>query len=154
MTFWLFFHPHVYYWGKLYQKGANHQYTELCPLILQEVHNNLKTASQSNYQPQLSLHWFHPNPATGPPAAFCTSAPFSFAWLCNPPPPFLNNFASLWQRALHCNKQMISSSNLVTLLSALEYCLDVEKLNLSAIRTVRVLRPLRAINRIPSVLMI
>jgi hypothetical protein len=33
---------------------------------------------------------------------------------------------------------------------ALEYCLDVEKLNLSAIRTVRVLRPLRAINRIPS----
>ena len=34
--------------------------------------------------------------------------------------------------------------------SALEYCLDVEKLNLSAIRTVRVLRPLRAINRIPS----
>ena len=86
MTFWLFFHPHVYYWGKLYQKGANHQYIELCPLILQEVHNNLKTASQSNYQPQLSLHWFHPNPATGPPAAFCTSAPFSFAWLCNPLP--------------------------------------------------------------------
>ena len=34
--------------------------------------------------------------------------------------------------------------------SALEYCLDVEKLNLSTIRTVRVLRPLRAINRIPS----
>ena len=33
---------------------------------------------------------------------------------------------------------------------ALEYCLDVEKLNLTAIRTVRVLRPLRAINRIPS----
>ena len=33
---------------------------------------------------------------------------------------------------------------------ALEYFLDVEKLNLSAIRTVRVLRPLRAINRIPS----
>ena len=33
---------------------------------------------------------------------------------------------------------------------ALEYCLDVEKLNLSTIRTVRVLRPLRAINRIPS----
>ena len=28
--------------------------------------------------------------------------------------------------------------------------MDVEKLNLSAIRTVRVLRPLRAINRIPS----
>ena len=28
--------------------------------------------------------------------------------------------------------------------------MDVEKLNLSAIRTVRVLRPLKAINRIPS----
>ena len=37
-----------------------------------------------------------------------------------------------------------------SIFSALEYCLDVEKLNLSAIRTVRVLRPLRAINRIPS----
>ena len=34
--------------------------------------------------------------------------------------------------------------------SALEYCLDVGNMNLSAIRTVRVLRPLRAINRIPS----
>ena len=34
--------------------------------------------------------------------------------------------------------------------SALEYSLDIDKLNLSAIRTVRVLRPLRAINRIPS----
>ncbi|XP_076629158.1 ca[2+]-channel protein alpha[[1]] subunit T isoform X2 [Colletes latitarsis] len=33
---------------------------------------------------------------------------------------------------------------------ALEYCLNVENMNLSAIRTIRVLRPLRAINRIPS----
>ena len=33
---------------------------------------------------------------------------------------------------------------------AFEYFMDNEKLNLSAIRTVRVLRPLRAINRIPS----
>ncbi|GFY48458.1 hypothetical protein TNIN_274761 [Trichonephila inaurata madagascariensis] len=32
---------------------------------------------------------------------------------------------------------------------ALEYCLDVGNINLSAIRTIRVLRPLRAINRIP-----
>ncbi|KAG8231031.1 hypothetical protein J437_LFUL010809, partial [Ladona fulva] len=32
---------------------------------------------------------------------------------------------------------------------ALEYCLNVENMNLSAIRTIRVLRPLRAINRIP-----
>ena len=38
----------------------------------------------------------------------------------------------------------------IVLAGALEYCLDVEKLNLTAIRTVRVLRPLRAINRIPS----
>ncbi|GIY20280.1 hypothetical protein CEXT_659131 [Caerostris extrusa] len=35
-------------------------------------------------------------------------------------------------------------------LKALEYCLDVGNINLSAIRTIRVLRPLRAINRIPS----
>ena len=41
----------------------------------------------------------------------------------------------------------------IVLAGALEYCLDVEKLNLTAIRTVRVLRPLRAINRIPSKLM-
>ena len=33
---------------------------------------------------------------------------------------------------------------------ALEYLMDVEKPHLSAIRTVRVLRPLKAINRIPS----
>lgn len=37
--------------------------------------------------------------------------------------------------------------------SALEYCLNVENINLSAIRTIRVLRPLRAINRIPSKLL-
>ena len=42
----------------------------------------------------------------------------------------------------------------IVISSALEYCLDVEKLNLSAIRTVRVLRPLRAINRIPSKLLL
>ncbi|XP_043210976.1 voltage-dependent T-type calcium channel subunit alpha-1I-like, partial [Amphibalanus amphitrite] len=31
----------------------------------------------------------------------------------------------------------------------IEYCLNVENMDLSAIRTIRVLRPLRAINRIP-----
>lgn len=31
-----------------------------------------------------------------------------------------------------------------------EYCLQIESLNITAIRTIRVLRPLRAINRIPS----
>ena len=34
--------------------------------------------------------------------------------------------------------------------STLEYGLETENLSLSAIRTIRVLRPLRAINRIPS----
>ena len=34
--------------------------------------------------------------------------------------------------------------------SAVEYAVDTENLSLSAIRTIRVLRPLRAINRIPS----
>lgn len=38
----------------------------------------------------------------------------------------------------------------IVLAGALEYCLHVENMNLSAIRTIRVLRPLRAINRIPS----
>jgi len=34
--------------------------------------------------------------------------------------------------------------------SAIEYAVSTDNLNLSAIRTVRVLRPIRAINRIPS----
>ena len=38
----------------------------------------------------------------------------------------------------------------IVISGALEYLMDVEKINLSAIRTVRVLRPLKAINRIPS----
>ncbi|XP_049799603.1 voltage-dependent T-type calcium channel subunit alpha-1G [Schistocerca nitens] len=38
----------------------------------------------------------------------------------------------------------------IVIAGALEYCLNVENMNLSAIRTIRVLRPLRAINRIPS----
>jgi len=32
----------------------------------------------------------------------------------------------------------------------LEYCLDFLDISLSAIRTIRVMRPLRAVNRIPS----
>ncbi|XP_065204837.1 voltage-dependent T-type calcium channel subunit alpha-1H-like isoform X2 [Planococcus citri] len=38
----------------------------------------------------------------------------------------------------------------IVLAGGLEYCLNVENINLTAIRTIRVLRPLRAINRIPS----
>ena len=38
----------------------------------------------------------------------------------------------------------------IVISGALEYLMDVEKPHLSAIRTVRVLRPLKAINRIPS----
>ncbi|KAK7788591.1 hypothetical protein R5R35_010993 [Gryllus longicercus] len=38
----------------------------------------------------------------------------------------------------------------IVLAGALEYGLNLQNLNLSAIRTIRVLRPLRAINRIPS----
>ncbi|KAL1415697.1 hypothetical protein MTO96_029022 [Rhipicephalus appendiculatus] len=38
----------------------------------------------------------------------------------------------------------------IVIAGALEYVLDVGNINLSAIRTIRVLRPLRAINRIPS----
>ncbi|XP_054283279.1 voltage-dependent T-type calcium channel subunit alpha-1G-like [Macrosteles quadrilineatus] len=38
----------------------------------------------------------------------------------------------------------------IVLAGMLEYCLNVENINLTAIRTIRVLRPLRAINRIPS----
>lgn len=38
----------------------------------------------------------------------------------------------------------------IVIAGALEYVLDTGNVNLAAIRTVRVLRPLRAINRIPS----
>lgn len=38
----------------------------------------------------------------------------------------------------------------IVLAGFLEYMMHVENLNLTAIRTIRVLRPLRAINRIPS----
>lgn len=38
----------------------------------------------------------------------------------------------------------------IVLAGGLEYVLDVGNFNFTAIRTVRVLRPLRAINRIPS----
>lgn len=38
----------------------------------------------------------------------------------------------------------------IVVAGAFEYFLQVENLNLTAIRTIRVLRPLRAINRIPS----
>jgi Ion transport protein len=38
----------------------------------------------------------------------------------------------------------------IVMSGALEYFSQVENLNLTAIRTIRVLRPLRAINRIPS----
>lgn len=38
----------------------------------------------------------------------------------------------------------------IVIAGGLEYTLDIGNVNLSAIRTVRVLRPLRAINRIPS----
>lgn len=44
---------------------------------------------------------------------------------------------------------VIFSSNLFVC-SIVEYAIDTQNLNLSAIRTIRVLRPLRAINRIPS----
>lgn len=38
----------------------------------------------------------------------------------------------------------------IVVAGAFEYCLHMDNLNLTAIRTIRVLRPLRAINRIPS----
>lgn len=38
----------------------------------------------------------------------------------------------------------------IVVAGAFEYCMHMENLNLTAIRTIRVLRPLRAINRIPS----
>lgn len=38
----------------------------------------------------------------------------------------------------------------IVIAGGLEYILDIGNVNLTSIRTVRVLRPLRAINRIPS----
>lgn len=54
-------------------------------------------------------------------------------------------------------KSLIQAINLCVVISSLfpphrmvEYSLDLQNINLSAIRTVRVLRPLKAINRVPS----
>lgn len=44
----------------------------------------------------------------------------------------------------------VSPSLSVGLSRMVEYSLDLQNINLSAIRTVRVLRPLKAINRVPS----
>lgn len=38
----------------------------------------------------------------------------------------------------------------VCVFRVVEYSLDLQNINLTAIRTVRVLRPLKAINRVPS----
>lgn len=57
--------------------------------------------------------------------------------VCQAPSAYL---ADYWNR-LDC---------FIVIAGGLEYVSDVGNVNLSAIRTVRVLRPLRAINRIPS----
>lgn len=44
----------------------------------------------------------------------------------------------------------LSLTLLPSLRRMVEYSLDLQNINLSAIRTVRVLRPLKAINRVPS----
>ena len=59
---------------------------------------------------------------------------------------------SLLMQMHDLNAQMIKTKRVlrVAVFSAVEYAVDTENLSLSAIRTIRVLRPLRAINRIPS----
>lgn len=54
--------------------------------------------------------------------------------------------SSINHRRLDC----VMSTICFRLNSGVEYCLNMGNMNLSAIRTIRVLRPLRAINRIPS----
>lgn len=49
---------------------------------------------------------------------------------------------NFWLKSVNSESCLISR--------AIEYGVDSENLSLSAIRTIRVLRPLRAINRIPS----
>ena len=46
--------------------------------------------------------------------------------------------------------QTLGLTLLPSLRRMVEYSLDLQNINLSAIRTVRVLRPLKAINRVPS----
>ena len=49
-----------------------------------------------------------------------------------------------------CRRYQEQLSVNVCMRRVVEYAVDTQDLNLSAIRTIRVLRPLRAINRIPS----
>lgn len=60
-----------------------------------------------------------------------------------------------WARVARdlCGPVRLSCSVLILLpflCRMVEYSLDLQNINLSAIRTVRVLRPLKAINRVPS----
>ena len=67
--------------------------------------------------------------------------------------PGTNWIASLSSQGKHeCLENIFTEPSfcLKMMYRALEYSSALEKLNLSAIRTVRVLRPLKAINRIPS----
>lgn len=57
---------------------------------------------------------------------------------------------AIYWRLIKINRLWLENTNVFYFCRALEYCLNVENMNLSAIRTIRVLRPLRAINRIPS----
>ncbi|CAG0894816.1 unnamed protein product [Darwinula stevensoni] len=56
----------------------------------------------------------------------------------------------MWGRGTYLADSWNRLDCFIVVAGALEYCLNVENMNLSAIRTIRVLRPLRAINRIPS----
>lgn len=55
-----------------------------------------------------------------------------------------------WNLWPACTALCIMSHNLVFHFRVVEYSLDLQNINLTAIRTVRVLRPLKAINRVPS----
>lgn len=57
---------------------------------------------------------------------------------------------AIYWHLIKINRLLLENTNVFYFFRALEYCLNVENMNLSAIRTIRVLRPLRAINRIPS----
>lgn len=66
---------------------------------------------------------------------FLTLSRQAWAWLAWPWP---------------CCPRVLGLTLLPSLRRMVEYSLDLQNINLSAIRTVRVLRPLKAINRVPS----
>ena len=82
-------------------------------------------------------------------------AGFHFSSLIGPPMSFIKKLIKMiamgvWGKLGYLGDSWNRLDCFIVIAGALEYCLHLDNMNLTAIRTIRVLRPLRAINRVPS----